>query len=117
MKEHSIKCKKRPCTCDGYHTFEELYEHRMVLFIALGSRTQELLEENITWRSKLHSDGTMFEGGWFILGINTKKGKQVTYHLPIRFWEETKFAKTLERAPKWDGHTSDDVLKRLKKGV
>lgn len=49
---------------DGYHTFGELYEHRIALFRALCSMQLE---------------------------IDSEHG-----------------------APKWDGHTSADVLQRLK---
>lgn len=103
---------------DGYHTMDELYEHRITLFIALcrmyakhynleGGKTYNV------WRSKLHSDGSEFEG-WFVLGINKGKGDQITYHLPLSKWDETNFAENLEKAPEWDGHTSNDVLNRLK---
>lgn len=98
---------------DGYHTFDELYEHRITLFIALCKNLDGYKYAN-AWRSKLHSDGTSFDG-WFILGINKEKGEQITYHLPISKWEETNFAEDLEKAPEWDGHTSNDVLERLKK--
>jgi hypothetical protein len=94
---------------DGYHTFGELYEHRNSLFIAL-CKTQP---KSTIWRSKLHSDGTGFDG-WFLLGIHKNKGKQITYHLPISKWDETHFAKTLDKAPTFDGHTSADTLKRLR---
>jgi hypothetical protein len=36
----------------------------------------------------------------------------ITYHLEGRFWEMAKI-QALEFAPKWDGHTARDVLKRL----
>lgn len=105
---------------DGYHTFDELYAHRIALFIALASlcRRQELKvgefpDQPFVWRSKLHSDGTMFEN-WFVMGIGSFKGQQITYHLPISNWEETNFAQTLENAPEWDGHTPADVIERLK---
>lgn len=52
--------------------------------------------------------------GWFILGINREKGKQISYHVPLKRWKETDFAQTLDKAPKFDGHTSQDVLNRLK---
>lgn len=94
---------------DGYHTFSELYDHRITLYIAL-CRTRPL---GTVYRSKLHADGSSFEG-WFILGINKEKGKQISYHLPLSRWEDTEFVQTLEKAPEWDGHTSDDVLNRLK---
>jgi hypothetical protein len=50
----------------------------------------------------------------FIMGIGKDRGEQITYHLPLSKWEETNFAETLNRAPEWDGHTSDNVLERLK---
>lgn len=103
---------------DGYHTFGELYEHRVALFIALCKVTEMLEVEagmgsGKVWRSRLHSDGTSYEG-WFIMGIGTGKGLQITYHLPIDKWNETYFAETLDKAPEFDGHTSEDVLNRLK---
>lgn len=94
---------------DGYHTFGELYDHRIALFIALCRAVQK--NRNV-WRSKLHSDGSKFEG-WFILGIGKDPGYQITYHLPMSKWWECEFAETLERAPAWDGHTSAQVLRRL----
>lgn len=105
---------------DGYHTFGELYEHRITLFIAYCKILSNLFSperisgsKNIIWRSKLHSDGSEFKG-WFMLGIYKEKGEQITYHLPISEWENTNFAETLDKAPEWDGHTSEDVLTRLK---
>lgn len=102
---------------DGYHTFGELYEHRITLYIALCKWVRSFMyrEGNgDVWRSKLHSDGSSFDG-WFILGINKEKGEQITYHLPLEKWNETGFAETLEKAPEFDGHTSEDVLERIKK--
>lgn len=109
---------------DGYHTMDELYDHRITLYIALCrtyQRRDQHMENELgtaqsvtcVWRSKLHSDGTAFDG-WFILGIDQEKGYQITYHLPLDRWDETEFAKTLDKAPEWDGHTSADVLARLK---
>ena len=96
---------------DGYHTFNELYDHRITLFIALCKRLEG--EYNEVWRSWKHDDGKRW-AGWFILGINTEQGEQITYHLPEARWEETDFADTLEKAPEFDGHTPEDVLERLK---
>ena len=116
-KQHSMKCPKlygKKCTCDGYHTFEELYEHRIVLWIALCNALGQANHSNdqAVWKSKLHSDGTSFEG-WFILGMNKDKGKQITYHIPMKYWEECYFEE-LKKAPQFDNHTSDDVLERIK---
>jgi hypothetical protein len=97
---------------DGYHTFDELYAHRAELFLALCRMICALREKHRVWRSKLHDDGSMFVG-WFIMGIDMAPGDQITYHLPLRHWNHSGFALTLEKAPPFDGHTPSDVLKRL----
>lgn len=108
---------------DGYHTFDELYEHRITLFIALCKSLVMLWDaqkvggtEEMVWRSQRHSDGELCfgDGSWFVMGIAKDSGKQITYHLPMIYWENTDFATTLEKAPEWDGHSSQDVLNRLK---
>lgn len=89
---------------DGYHTFNELYHHRAVLFSVICNANKE-----ISWKSKLHDDGKMYNG-MFIVGINTPNGS-ATYHYNIDpYWEMYK-VKELERAPKWDGHTAEDTIK------
>ena len=102
---------------DGYHTFDELYEHRIVLFIALCKALwidpqYQTGQKSHVWRSLKHSDGSSFNG-WFVMGIGKERGEQITYHLPMSKWEETEFAPTLDFAPNFDGHTPEDVLKRL----
>lgn len=102
---------------DGFHSFKELYDHRIQLFIALCHATNVLIDEcggleRSPWKSKKHSDGTEWDG-WFIAGIHTEQGKQISYHLPIEKWDEL-HVQELETAPVWDGHTPDDVLDRLK---
>ena len=94
---------------DGYHSFKELYEHRNNLWITVC----KALNPKFVWKSKLHSDGTYYEG-WFILGYRMKPGKQITYHLPMELWEDCKFAATRNRAPKYDGHSPADALQRIK---
>lgn len=102
---------------DGYHSFGELYDHRIALFIGLAALVKERNWQDRAnvyrvWRSKKHSDGSAC-GGWFVLGIGEVSGEQITYHLPESVWEKTDFAETLELAPTWDGHTSADVLSRI----
>lgn len=98
---------------DAYHTMDELYDHRTVLFATLCSLVHKLHPHcpAWSWKSIKHSDGS-YEDGWFIAGINLEEG-QVTYHQKIEYWDLFK-CKDLEQAPKYDGHTSDDVLERLK---
>ena len=101
---------------DGYYTFGELYEHRIKLFIALckmynnwRAYTSGL---NYAWRSMNHSDGTYIDG-YFILGLFKEEGRQITYHLPMRYWSDCEFAEFSPTAPEWDKHTSKDVLERI----
>jgi hypothetical protein len=89
---------------DGYHTFDELYEHRHVLFGAL-------IKIYGGWKSKHHSDGTSYDG-WFIAGTEINN-KQISYHLPMRLWDKFPGIEK-EKAPEWDGHTPEDVVNRLK---
>jgi hypothetical protein len=96
---------------DTFHTFGDLYEHRVWLWIKLCSL--EKLNKAFVWRSLKHSDGSNIDG-WFLLGIGQIFGEQITYHVPMRMWEYCFFAPILELAPTFDGHTSSDVLERLK---
>lgn len=93
---------------DGHHTFGELYEHRIELFITLANILQDKTSK-IVWRFKTDDE-------WFILGINCAPESQITYHLPISKWNETDFAITFtyDTKPEFDGHTPKDVLERLK---
>lgn len=91
---------------DGYHTFDDLYAHRCRLFVTL----MRLQTYRAFW-SHRHSDGSTYEG-WILAGIMTQAG-WVTYHLPESEIANLTMVRELERAPEWDGHTSDDVLERL----
>lgn len=101
---------------DGYHTFDELYDHRITLYIALCRLISQRQNSGIplVWRTPIHYDGTNWDG-WFMLAIGKEKGTQISYHLPMSRWDETNFADTFHQAPyEFDGHTSDDVIERLK---
>lgn len=101
---------------DGWHTFDDLYLMRSHLFIALMST-----RPGISWMAEEHSDGTMYEG-WFIAGMNLPQvdpdapPAQITFHLPLELHDLAvdAGAEILLRAPVWDGHTSQDVIERLK---
>jgi len=94
---------------DGYHTFDELYEHRCHLFIALMR-----CKPTISWRANNHEDGTMYDG-WFIAGMHLPTG-DISYHLPTNMWEllDHSGIATSLKAPAWDGHTPSDTLRRIK---
>lgn len=94
---------------DGYHTFDELYEQKIVLFSVICNSYPKL-----SWKSKKHFDeenDPMFNG-CFIVGINTPKGV-ATYHFKLKYWNEFDIPE-LECAPKYDGYSSDEVLTRIK---
>lgn len=93
---------------DGDHTFNELYDHRNLLFLNLM-----ILKPDQAWFSKLHNDGS-HHPGYFIAGMNLPT-RQISYHMPDKYWiwAGATNAKELEVAPPWDGHTSKDVTERL----
>jgi hypothetical protein len=98
---------------DGFHTFEELYEHRHSLVLALMA-----LEPELFWFSRRHSDGSLCfgDGNWFIVGANLPGAGQISYHLPIALWpmaEKTGSRQLPEGVP-WDGHTSKEVSSRIR---
>ena len=94
---------------DGYHTFDELYHHRAMLFAALCLTTFK----NVAWKSLLHNDPKEpMYNGMFIVGVDTPFG-QATYHYDIDpYWAIFK-VKEVDRAPKFDGHTPDEAIDRI----
>lgn len=93
---------------DGYHTFNELYHHRAVLFSVICSQFPDR-----SWKSLHHHDGLMYSG-MFIVGVDTPAG-QATYHYDYSpYWNGVfKNVRILDRAPQWDGHTPDQAIKRI----
>lgn len=89
---------------DGYHTFNELYDHRNLLFLNLCMATQF----PIWW--KFDPDAR----GYFILYLDTDDFGQISYHIPLKYlkYVEKSCYHQVEPRP-WDGHTSQDVVKRL----
>lgn len=90
---------------DTYHTFDELYYHRMLLSSVVFNT-----HSHLTWKSKQHDDGTMFDG-MFIVGIETPEGS-FTYHYDLEHWDKFN-ATELEFGRPWDGHTAKDITRLL----
>lgn len=86
---------------DGYHTFEELYFHRMYLFSIICNQNKQN-----SFKSRLHYDGTMYEN-YFIVWINTPKG-EYSYHYHMDYWGMFD-VKELDKAPPYDGHKPSDL--------
>ena len=98
---------------DGYHTFEELYEFRKVFNAALFNEWSKhgLHSTHKSWK---HNDGEdCFGGGWFIVVAKLPSG-QISNHYEAKDWELFKILETEKAIYPFDGHTSQDVLNRLK---
>jgi hypothetical protein len=98
-------------TSDGYHTFNELYDHRRALTAVLFNEWAIAQEFNVV-KSRRHSDGQKcFGGGWFIVVAELPMG-QISYHYEEEYWD---MFKVPEVAVPWkyDGHNAQDVVERL----
>lgn len=93
---------------DGYHTFNELYHHRALLFATICN-----MNPDSAWKSMQHDDPNfpMYDG-MFICGIETPGG-QATYHCNIDPYWNLFHVKVLDRAPWYDGHTPEQALMRI----
>ena len=94
---------------DGYHTFNQLYHQRAVLFAALVKQNKDK-----AWKSFKHSDGKFCfdeNGEMFIVGIDTPEGSY-TYHYHKKYWDMFD-CQELEVGKEWDGHTEEDVTRLL----
>lgn len=104
-------------TTDGYHTFKELYEFRMMYNAALlnewasmGNRWVPKYDVHKSWK---HYDGELcFGGGWFVVVAMLPSG-QITNHYEAKHWDLFKIPELEKAKYEFDGHTSNDVLDRL----
>lgn len=104
---------------DGYHTFNELYEFRMLYNAALfnewanrfDSKNETRLHDvHKSWK---HSDGQpAFGGGWFVVVAQLPTG-QITNHYEAKYWDLFRIP-ARDQAVEWDGHTAQDVATRLR---
>jgi hypothetical protein len=94
---------------DGYHTFNQLYHQRAVLFATIVNQNPDK-----SWKSLKHEDGKYCfdsNGEWFIVGIDTPQGSY-TYHYAKEYWDMFD-CQELECGKEWDGHTEEDVTRLL----
>ena len=103
-KEHDENFSAKNIS-DTNHTFGELYHGRMIMSAVICG-----LNSHLAWKSWKHDDGTMFDD-MFICGVETPEG-QYTNHYPAKDWDLFDIH-VLSAAPKWDGHTADDVGRLL----
>jgi hypothetical protein len=99
-------------TSDGFHTFKELYEFRKIYNAALFNEWYKQGKFNVH-KSIKHSDGELcFGGGWFIVVATLSTG-DISNHYEIKDWDLFT-CEIRDKSKEWDGHTSEDVLTRLK---
>lgn len=100
---------------DGYHTFEELYEFRKVYNAALFNEWAKFqIPSYDVHKSWKHNDGEpCFGGGWFIVVAVLPTG-QISNHYEAKDWDLFKVPEVEKAKYAFDGHTSNDVLTRLR---
>lgn len=91
---------------DKWHTFGDLYYHRMILTCVILKNYPSL-----SWKSKQHHDGTMLDDS-FIVGINTPRG-QYSYHYHLDHWGLFNNVRELDKAPMYDGHKPEDITRLI----
>lgn len=71
----SLPENEKELVSDGYHTFKQLYEHRVALFVALCNMMcdrntywndnigvlETYSKDEYPWKSMFHYDGTMYD--------------------------------------------------------
>ncbi|MGI9278725.1 MAG: hypothetical protein ACR2PX_03735 [Endozoicomonas sp.] len=97
---------------DGYHTFEELYEHRCLLWINLLNLIHQSEHSTETVYKTRKDDRDNEMEGWFIAALEIPGDMQLTYHLPEELWPLLNIPE-MEKNLYYDGHTSKDVADRL----
>lgn len=98
---------------DGYHTFNELYEFRKIYNAALFNEWARFKMYNVH-KSTKHNDGELcFGGGWFIVVAILPSG-QISNHYKLSDWDLFKIPESEKALFPFDGHTPQDVIKRLK---
>ncbi|MCH9836325.1 hypothetical protein K0U83_11720 [bacterium] len=97
---------------DGFHTFKELYDFRLVFNACLFN---EWAKQGVygVHKSRKHGDGEeCFGGGWFVVMATTPFG-QVSNHYRDCHWGIFE-CESREKADAWDGHSAGDVVDRLR---
>ena len=97
---------------DGYHTFNELYEYRMLYNAALFN---EFAKQGLydVHKSRKHSDGEypFGDSNWFIVMAELPTG-QISNHYEMKDWDKFQIPEK-PVANKWDEHSPRDVANRL----
>jgi hypothetical protein len=101
-------------TSDGYHTFKILYEIRKAYNVALFNEWAISAKYNVH-KSRKHYDGEYPFGreDWFIVCAELPSG-QISNHYELKDWDLFKIPTKDKGLYPFDGHTTQDVINRLK---
>ena len=112
LVEEETKPKDMGEISDGYHTFNELYEYRMLYNAALFN---EFAKQGLydVHKSRKHSDGEypFGDSNWFIVMAELPTG-QISNHYEMKDWDKFQIPEK-PLANKWDEHSPKDVADRL----
>lgn len=87
---------------DGYHTMDELYDHRRALNIALFNTLNELYGRSgmymfvpKVFKAKNHHPDcdSMFEGYFVVFAVG-RDGQWTSYHYELKYWDHFKIRET-----------------------
>lgn len=89
---------------DGYHTFNDLYHQRAMLFAVIVNQNSDK-----AWKTHKHEDGSpcFDKSGWFLVTIDTPDGPY-GYHYEDKYWDLFNCSE-IPKAKPWDGYTEKDV--------
>jgi hypothetical protein len=111
-KDENSKPKDIGEVSDGYHTFNELYEYRLLYNAALFN---EFAKQGLydVHKSRRHSDGEypFGDSNWFIVMAELPTG-QISNHYEMKNWDKFQIPEK-PLANKWDEHSPRDVADRL----
>ena len=97
---------------DGYHSFDDLYEHRNLLFLNLIVH-MDYREEATAYYTE---DPNM--PGWILVVLETEKLGQISYHMQDGY---DQFLKHIPKIPwnelNWDSRSSLEVSLRLRNNL
>jgi len=100
-------------TSDGYHTFNELYEFRMMYNAALFNEWALAGKYN-THKAKHHYTGEpCFKGEVFVVVAMLPTG-QISNHYGLEYWDLFDIPAYDKVLWSYDGHNPQDTVNRLK---
>lgn len=102
MSEELQKTRDVKYVSDGYHSFDELYQHRTLLYLNF---TLAAIGLSSSWVAcwKTHYPG------WPVVFLETPRG-QISYHIEEKYIPMIEHRIRRDDNHEWNGHTSEDVL-------